>query len=133
MHAYRVARYGDPGPVGRKEPKDRYQYDSGYVLVRVGHGRGRNALRYEHDVLMEELLGRPLLPGETVHHCNTVRDDNRTGGPLDANFRSGNLQLWTKSQPAGGRVVDKIAWAVELLEQYAPELLNQKPTQLRLA
>lgn len=86
-----------------------------------------------HRLIMEDLLGRPLLRTETVHHCNTVRDDNRTAGPLDAAFRSGNLQLWTKSQPAGGRVSDKVAWAIELLELYAPEVLASKPAQLRLA
>lgn len=67
---------------------------------------------------MEELLSRPLLPTETVHHVNGVRDDNRTAGPLDENFRSGNLELWTCSQPAGSRVADKIAWAQEILATY---------------
>lgn len=72
---------------------------------------------------MESLLGRHLLREETVHHVNGVRNDNSPE----------NLQLWSSSQPAGQRVTDKVAWAIELLELYAPEVLAARPTQLRLA
>lgn len=124
-HDHAIRLYGSATSQGtRTGSLDR----KGYRVVRI------NGQEYkEHRLIMEQLLGRPLLPSETVHHCNTVRHDNRTNGPLDADFRSGNLQLWSKSQPSGGRVTDKVAWAVELLELYAPELLAQKPVQLRLA
>lgn len=97
------------------------------------HGYLRVGRRLHHRMLMEQLLGRPLLPNETVHHCNTIRTDNRIDGPLDAEFRSGNLQLWVSSQPSGGRVVDVLAHAIEIVERYAPELLRQEPVQLRIA
>jgi hypothetical protein len=29
-----------------------------------------------------------------------------------------NLELWSKSQPSGQRVEDKILWAIEILEDY---------------
>jgi hypothetical protein len=64
---------------------------------------------------MEAILGRPLLRCESVHHKNGRRDDNRPA----------NLELWSSSQPAGQRVVDKIAWAKELLRLYEPGALAQ--------
>lgn len=124
-HDHAARKYGSATEQGHRiGALDR----KGYRVIRIA---GREVK--EHRYVMERLLGRRLRPGETVHHCNTVRDDNRTAGPLDAGFRSGNLELWTRSQPSGGRVVDKVAWAVELLELYAPELLAENPVQLRLA
>jgi hypothetical protein len=57
---------------------------------------------------MAEMLGRPLLPDEEVHHKNGLREDNRPA----------NLELWSTSQPKGKRVVDLVVWAQELLVQY---------------
>lgn len=62
---------------------------------------------------MEKHVGRPLFQHETVHHKNGVRTDNRVE----------NLELWSKSQPYGQRVEDKIAWAMVFLEQYGYEIL----------
>jgi hypothetical protein len=62
---------------------------------------------------MEQIIGRPLLHEESVHHKNGVRDDNRPD----------NLELWSKSQPSGQRVEDKVTWAIELLLLYAPQKL----------
>lgn len=67
----------------------------------------------EHILVMTQLLGRPLWPDEEIHHKNTIRDDNSPG----------NLELWTKSQPSGGRVEDKLAWACEFIGLYHPEWL----------
>lgn len=62
----------------------------------------------EHTVVMSQILGRALLPGENVHHMNGVRDDNRPE----------NLELWVSSQPSGQRPADLVEWAHEILRRY---------------
>lgn len=92
-----------------KDPK-------GYVIIsgQQGHPNARKGGQVpEHVLVMVENLGRPLRPEENVHHRNGVRDDNRIE----------NLELWSRSQPSGQRVEDKVAWAKELLALYAPEAL----------
>jgi hypothetical protein len=47
----------------------------GYWLVKVKEGGER--WDKEHVLVIEEAIGRRLLPGEQVHHINGVRTDNR--------------------------------------------------------
>jgi hypothetical protein len=86
------------------------RHKAGYVMVLAPDHPRATSGRYvfEHVLVMEQLLGRYLLPGETVHHRNGVRDDNRPE----------NLELWVKPQPVGIRATDAVGWAREILRLY---------------
>lgn len=102
-----------------------YHYSNGYVVLyfRKEDGslsKGRTVL--EHRYVMEQSLGRHLLPNENVHHINGIRDDNRIE----------NLELWTTSQPSGQRIQDKLTWAQDFLATYGEMTFTPSPETLRI-
>jgi hypothetical protein len=111
MHYRRNYLYGNPEIIKNTGVKlDKV----GYVQVRTLAGNGaKGRYTYEHRLVMQEMIGRTLVKGETVHHKNGIRNDNRPE----------NLELWSEAQPYGQRVEDKVAHAIEILERYAPERL----------
>ena len=108
MHYNRLLKDGDVGPVERlAAPKaERRVSPDGYVFINLP-GQGSKA---EHRMVMEQMLGRPLLPGETPHHRNGIRDDNRPE----------NLELWVRPQVPGQRAADLVAFVCD----YYPEIVR---------
>lgn len=68
-----------------------YTDKSGYEMVYLN---GKSVSR--HRLVMENIIKRKLVPGESVHHKNGIRNDNRPE----------NLELWVGAIRYGQRAAD---------------------------
>lgn len=115
---YCTGHYGSMGrnyrPIG-----SRYATGDGYIKIKIDENR----FLQEHRHVMEQHIGRQLLPGETVHHVNGIRDDNRLE----------NLELWYSPQPYGQRVEDLLRYAVTTHRAALEALLDELPSESEAA
>ncbi len=92
-----------------------YIHSSGYRRLHLRGGKKA----FQHRVFMAETLGRPLKKFENIHHKDGDRLNNSPS----------NLELWVKMQPPGQRVIDKVAFAIEILTLY-PEFAKAAGVRL---
>lgn len=98
--------------------RERNRVSKGFVHAEYGYRYFSEKGKWvgEHRRVMEGVIGRPLRKGETVHHKNGDRLDNRPE----------NLELWATNHGPGQRVADQQAWAESILKDYGPEPFGQK-------
>ena len=80
------------------------KYNQGYVMVyRPDHADAAKYLGYvfEHRLVAEEMIGRPIADGEEVHHRNEVRDDNRPEN-LEVISKSDHMSHHARKRHAAG-------------------------------
>lgn len=117
-HADRKRKFGDvqaDKPI-REVPGTGYM-NHGYLVLPVPpplrHLTDGETACAQHRLVLATFLGRPLTAEESVHDKNGDRLGNRIE----------SLELWSRWQPRGQRVTDKIEYAVEILQRYAAERL----------
>lgn len=77
-----------------KNAKTLSKKPNGYIEFTRGPHKGR----MQHDIIMEQSIGRRLQSGEIVHHINEIRSDNRIE----------NLQLMTRSEHSRHHAMKKL-------------------------
>ena len=88
---------------------------SGYVIIyNPTHANARQSYVFEHHLIMSEHLKRPIdtKNGESVHHKNGIKTDNRLE----------NLELWNHRQPTGYRVIDMLNFCYDYILKYENEI-----------
>jgi len=112
VHYKRWKAHGDPTALLQAAPRQADHYTTkGYHII---YANGRAVQEHRH--VMEQHLGRPLLPNENVHH----RDGNKARNDI------GNLELWITHQPSGQRVADLVAFVVERYAEQVARMLREQ-------
>lgn len=118
MHYERLRRGLDLGPGGPLIAAKGTGTITKEGYRRVRTAAGRRVL--EHVAVMEQHLGRRLVPGENVHHKHGMRSENKIE----------DLELWFKMQPSGQRVTDLMEYIATYHADAMAEILARRQERL---
>lgn len=79
-------------------------------IEKVGPNGGK-IIVLEHRHIVENHIGKKLLPNQNIHHINGLRWDNRIE----------NLEIWDTAQPSGQRPADKLHHSYEMIILYSED------------
>jgi hypothetical protein len=97
-HAMRVARYDDPNyltPELKRRKSNRDAQLKRFDLNDLNGYAKRNG-RHEHRVVAEKMIGRPLKPGEVVHHIDRNKRNNNPSNLMVLPSQRAHIKLHRK-------------------------------------
>lgn len=118
MHYVRLRTHGDVGCADSKKrvngtgniTKKGYQY-----VYKPNHPNAYKSGKVAmHVLVMSQILERPLRRGESVHHKNGIRSDNRPE----------NLELMTHLHPSGQSIKEMVEFCKMYLSLYEKEITD---------
>ncbi len=119
MHLARIKRHGEAGSAS---PNKRANGEGNitkagyhYICCKDHPNAYENGKIAVHTLIMSQLIGRPLMDGESVHHKNGIKSDNSPE----------NLELRTSLHPSGQKVNEMIDFCKMYLSLYDPDSLRK--------
>jgi hypothetical protein len=94
---------------------------NGYVII---HHNGKDI--FEHRLIMEQSLGRPLLKSEHVHHINGIKNDNRRENLELLSQANHNLKTAFCQECPLRKEIRLLRWEMKQLKSELQSLLDKE-------
>lgn len=113
-------RRGGDASVGTQAAEKNPNWKNGTTIRKDGYVLERRGVKQlaQHRIVAEQMLGRPLLPGECVHHKNGDRSDNRPENLEVLPSHSDHMRLHCDrpAMSARGKKGNSVRWGIAALK-----------------